>query len=171
MAKQVKNKKLVRQLPANKAVVASPTKKQGGGAFKSFADQKELRKLKKREKKEDAVTRLIKRNKVNKMADSRLGGSKKKIRFDLDDGEGGFQFTHKGKKLADMEDFEEDEISVSDASQMDEEIVDKLHFSGFDDQPTDDPNKPALPKSKKQVYEEIIAKSKMFKMEKQRIAE
>ena len=119
MAKQVKNKKLARQLPSSKTVATAGNKKLPGGAFKSFADQKEQRKLKKREKKEDAVTRLIKRNKVNRTADSRLGTSKKKIRFDLDDGEGGFQFTHKGKKLSDMENLDDDFVSVSDASQMD----------------------------------------------------
>lgn len=52
-----------------------------------------------------------------------------------------------------MDNFEEDVVSVSDASQMDEEMVDKLHFSGFDEQPTDEPNKSKFPKSKKQVYE------------------
>lgn len=131
MAKQVKNKKLARQAPASKSSTAVAGRKQAGGAFKSFADQKEQRKLRKREKKEDAVTRLIKRNKNNKTADSRLGTSKKKIRFDLDGGEE-FQFTHKGKRLVDMEDLNEDMVSVSDASQMDEEVVEKLHFSGFE---------------------------------------
>lgn len=99
MAKQVKNKKLARQVPASKFGAAAGAPKKAVGAFKKFADQKEQRKMKKREKKEDAVTRLIKRNKVNAVADSRMGNNKKKIKFDLDD-DGGFQFTHKGKKLA-----------------------------------------------------------------------
>lgn len=53
------------------------------------------------------MTRLIQRNKVNKVADSRLAVSKKKIRFDLDAADG-YQFTHKGMKLADIDKLEDD---------------------------------------------------------------
>lgn len=59
--------------------------------------------------------------------------SGKKIKFDLDDT--GYQFTHKGKKISEMENFEEDLVSVSDDSQMDPELVEKTHFSGFAEAP------------------------------------
>lgn len=123
MAKPIKNKKVLAQRFQSKPASAKPT-----GGFKAFADKIEKRKLKKREKKQDAVTRVIKRSRTNKTTDSRMP-SGKKIKFDLEDT--GYQFTHKGKLIADMENFDDDLVSVSEDSQMDAEFVEKTHFSGF----------------------------------------
>lgn len=75
--------------------------------------------------------------------------------------------THYGQSLADIDDFDDTGLALSDEEdngQLDRSIVNKMHFGGFDDdeqEPKDDNDRP---KSKNEVMKELIAKSKMHKV-------
>ncbi|KAL4438278.1 hypothetical protein ABPG74_009701 [Tetrahymena malaccensis] len=124
--------------------------------------------------------RLIELRKQQKQStpDGRLStilmkGAQKKKKFDLDsDGENEdapLKLTHKGKDLEEFDDFK-DQIDFSDAEDnIPAEIVDKLNFAGFEKQADQvDPQNPQKKKSKKEIYEEIIKKSKQAKYERQK---
>lgn len=51
---------------------------------------------------------------------------------------------------------------------MDAEIVNELHFGGFD---KNDGQNPGVKKSKQEIYKEIIKKSKKMRYEKQKLRE
>lgn len=72
------------------------------------------------------------------------------------------RLTHKGKNLEDMDDFKERIEFSSEEDNIPAEIVDKLNFTGFEKAPQTGPDHK---KSKKEVYEEIIKKSKKMKYE------
>lgn len=92
----------------------------------------------------------------------------KKDKYTLADGEDDI-LTHHGAALSTLDDFE-DEI-VEDDDDVDDTITRKLNFGGGADQDTI-PNAAVLQgdknkhKSKKEVMEEIIAKSKLYKIQK-----
>ncbi|KAL4485457.1 hypothetical protein ABPG72_008325 [Tetrahymena utriculariae] len=124
--------------------------------------------------------RLIELRKQQKQStpDGRLStilmkGAQKKKKFDLDsDGENEdapLKLTHKGKEIEELDDFK-DQIDFSDAEDnIPAEIVDKLNFAGFEKQAEQvDPQNPQKKKSKKEIYEEIIKKSKQAKYERQK---
>ncbi|EAR84911.2 Nop14 family protein (macronuclear) [Tetrahymena thermophila SB210] len=125
-------------------------------------------------------SRLIEMRKQQKQStpDGRLSailmkGAQKKKKFDLDsDGENEdapLKLTHKGKEIEELDDFK-DQIDFSDAEDnIPAEIVDKLNFAGFEKQSEQvDPSNPQKKKSKKEIYEEIIKKSKQAKYERQK---
>ena len=103
--------------------------------------------------------------------------SKKRTKFNLDDIDSDEEevymgFTHGGRKLEDMDDFKDDIPLSSDDEQdrynqrkgdLNEELVAKMNFGGgeFEDK--------TQKKSRKEVFEEIIAKSKTYKMVKNEI--
>lgn len=76
-------------------------------------------------------------------------------------------FTHNGKSLEAMDDFKdeiplssEDEYDNPDKGKLDERMVMKMNFGGGEFSKDDQDHK----KSRKEVFEEIIAKSKAYKM-------
>ncbi|KAL1917482.1 uncharacterized protein VTP21DRAFT_3875 [Calcarisporiella thermophila] len=75
------------------------------------------------------------------------------------------ELTHLGQSLAEIDDFDED-IGLSDEEdrgEIDQSIVSLSHFGGFE--PVSDPDKK---KSKAEVMKEVIAKSKLYKLERQK---
>ncbi|KAI8065864.1 nucleolar protein 14 [Gongronella butleri] len=89
--------------------------------------------------------------------------------FNLDDEDEDVNLTHYGQSLADMDDFDDTGLGVSDdedAGQLDKSVVDKMHFGGFGDEENDEAQGDR-PKSKHEVMKELIAKSKMHKYERQ----
>lgn len=97
----------------------------------------------------------------------------RKSKFTLpdDDDDGETVLTHGGTALSMLDDFNDD-ISVEDdddRQELDDEMVRELHFGGDsalgNDRTHGDDNE-QKPKSKKEIMEEIIAKSKLYKMQK-----
>ncbi|KAI7887814.1 nucleolar protein 14 [Mucor mucedo] len=88
--------------------------------------------------------------------------------FNLDDDEEDLSLTHYGQSLSNMDDFDDAGLGLSDdeedKKQMDGKIVSRLHFGGFEDEGGEDGDRH---KSKHEVMKEIIAKSKMHKLERQ----
>ncbi|KAI8979383.1 nucleolar protein 14 [Mycotypha africana] len=90
--------------------------------------------------------------------------------FNLDDDDEDFNLTHYGQSLSTMDDFDDAGLGLSDdeedgRKQMDANIVSQLHFGGFDDERSTEESE--RHKSKNEVMKEIIAKSKMHKLERQ----
>ncbi|OBZ82885.1 putative nucleolar complex protein 14 [Choanephora cucurbitarum] len=89
--------------------------------------------------------------------------------FNLEDDEEDLSLTHYGQSLSTMDDFDDAGLGLSDdedeRKQMDKNIVSKLHFGGFGDEPEEEESD--RPKSKNEIMKEIIAKSKMHKAERQ----
>ena len=82
------------------------------------------------------------------------------------DDEGMNKLTHAGENLDEIDDYNEPmEISDEEDERMAKEIVQKYHFGG---DKTEEPGAPEKKKTLKQIYEEIIVKSKLHKMERQR---
>ena len=111
-------------------------------------------------------------------------GSKKGFLFDLEDAEEDGQLTHFGKTLSfdkpdRADDFNEVDIEGSDSDGPDDFLKERPHkrrrLSDTDatsEESTTEPNsRPARPKSKKEVMEEVIAKSKLHKYERQQAKE
>lgn len=76
--------------------------------------------------------------------------------------------THYGQSLAEMDDFDDTGLRLSDdeeSGQLSKDLVSQMHFGGFDqDKQVDDDGKP---KSRAEIMKEIIAKSKYHKYERQ----
>ncbi|KAL0076638.1 nucleolar protein 14 [Phycomyces blakesleeanus] len=88
--------------------------------------------------------------------------------FNLDDDEEA-DLTHYGQSLGDMDDFDDAGLELSDdeeSGQLNRNIVNKMHFGGFegDKENGEDGERH---KSKNEVMKEIIAKSKLYKHERQ----
>jgi hypothetical protein len=97
MAKKTKNPKLSKPM----ALAANKIKKSTGSAFAKHAEKLVQRKIKNREKKKDAVDRMMKEmKKNNKMATTRIAKNQKKSKFDLDgDDIVDYKLTHKGMDI------------------------------------------------------------------------
>lgn len=95
--------------------------------------------------------------------------SKATSMFNLDDDEEDLSLTHYGQSLSTMDDFDDAGLGLSDdeeeKKQMDGKIVSRLHFGGFDDDVKAEEGD--RHKSKHEIMKEIIAKSKMHKLERQ----
>ena len=111
-------------------------------------------------------------------------GSKKGSLFDLEDAEEDGELTHFGKSLSfdkpdRAEDFNEVDIEGSDLDGPDDFLKERSHkrrrLSDTDatseDSMTEPDSRAARPKSKKEVMEEVIAKSKLHKYERQQAKE
>ncbi|KAG2186157.1 hypothetical protein INT43_002595 [Umbelopsis isabellina] len=88
--------------------------------------------------------------------------------FNLDDDEE--NLTHYGQSLANIDDFDEADLELSDSEDrgvIDPRTVSRAHFGGFGEEEEDMKN-PDRVKSKAEVMREVIAKSKMHKMERQK---
>ena len=77
--------------------------------------------------------------------------------------------------LDEMDDFKDRINDSSDEGDVDRETVSKLHFGGFEEK-TERRKEGRIPvekekKSKKDIYEEIMKKSKLMKLEKQKLKE
>ena len=73
--------------------------------------------------------------------------------------------THFGKNVDEIDDFNEKINFSSEEDNVPAEIVDKLKFTGFEK--VENKELESKPKSKKEIYEEIIKKSKKAKFERQ----
>jgi nucleolar protein 14 len=78
--------------------------------------------------------------------------------------------THMGQSLSTFDDFKDDyDSDDDDRGEIDEQIVDEYHFGGLMRKKED--GQEGRPKTKKEVMEEIIAKSKFYKAQKARARE
>ncbi|OSX59348.1 hypothetical protein POSPLADRAFT_1172633 [Postia placenta MAD-698-R-SB12] len=90
--------------------------------------------------------------------------------FNLEDED---DLTHYGQSLSKLDDFDNvglglDDDEDEDGGQIDRHTVQESHFGGFDDgEGEDDEDEPARKRSKAEVMAEVIAKSKVHKMERQ----
>jgi nucleolar protein 14 len=102
--------------------------------------------------------------------------------FDLEgsDDEGGFGLTHGGKKIQDLatDDFKDDVSGGSDDDSDGELMRKKRRRSDVDDDEEqygadmeEKPQEPERKKTKNEVMQEVIAKSKQYKYERQKVAE
>jgi nucleolar protein 14 len=102
--------------------------------------------------------------------------------FDLEgsDDEGGFGLTHGGKRIQDLatDDFKEDMSGGSDDDSDGELMRKKRRRSDVDDDDEEygadmeeKPQEPERKKTKNEVMQEVIAKSKQYKYERQKVAE
>lgn len=101
--------------------------------------------------------------------------------FDLEgsDDEGGFGLTHGGKKIQDLatDDFKDDISGGSDDDSDGDLMRKKRRRSDVDDDEDDgpgmeeEPQQPERKKTKSEVMQEVIAKSKQYKYERQKVAE
>ncbi|PCH40939.1 Nop14-like protein [Wolfiporia cocos MD-104 SS10] len=88
--------------------------------------------------------------------------------FNLEDED---ELTHYGQSLSNLDGFDDvglglDEDEDEDGGQIDKQTVQKSHFGGFDeDDEGDEEEEPARKKTKAEVMQEVIAKSKLHKME------
>lgn len=76
--------------------------------------------------------------------------------------------THYGQSLAEMDDFDDTGLRLSDdeeSGQLSKDLVSQMHFGGFDDDKQVDED--GKPKSRAEIMKEIIAKSKYHKYERQ----
>ncbi|ORY07457.1 Nop14-like protein [Basidiobolus meristosporus CBS 931.73] len=90
--------------------------------------------------------------------------------FNLEDED----LTHYGQSLADMDDFDEAGLGMSDDEngQIDRTTVSMSHFGGFEPTPEElEAADPDRKKSKAEVMKEVIAKSKFHKYERQKLKE
>ncbi|OAD69877.1 hypothetical protein PHYBLDRAFT_115842 [Phycomyces blakesleeanus NRRL 1555(-)] len=105
--------------------------------------------------------KMLERFTKEKQRNARSGGSM----FNLDDDEEA-DLTHYGQSLGDMDDFDDAGLELSDdeeSGQLNRNIVNKMHFGGFegDKENGEDGERH---KSKNEVMKEIIAKSKLYKV-------
>ncbi|KAG5648744.1 hypothetical protein DXG03_000091 [Asterophora parasitica] len=89
--------------------------------------------------------------------------------FNLEDED---ELTHYGQSLSKLDDFDNVGLGLDDddedAGQLDNEVVKRTHFGGFEDEDDEDENEePARKKSKAEVMAEVMAKSKEHKMRRQ----
>ncbi|CAG8803002.1 19746_t:CDS:2, partial [Gigaspora rosea] len=90
--------------------------------------------------------------------------------FNLEDDD----LTHYGQSLALIDDFDEPDLSLNeeeDAGIIDHDTVDKGHFGGFEEDEQNNDESEHKQKSKTEVMKEVIAKSKMYKYERQLVKE
>ncbi|CAG8542688.1 2598_t:CDS:10, partial [Dentiscutata heterogama] len=92
--------------------------------------------------------------------------------FNLEDDD----LTHYGQSLALIDDFDEPDLSLNeeDAGIIDHDTVDKSHFGGFEEDEQNNDNNDEYghkKKSKTEVMKEVIAKSKIYKYERQLVKE
>ncbi|KAI9331128.1 nucleolar protein 14 [Zopfochytrium polystomum] len=76
------------------------------------------------------------------------------------------ELTHKGMSLSGLDDFDESDLQLVDSDDdgaIDKDTVKNLHFGGFEDVSAD-----GRKKSKNEIMQEIISKSKFHKLERQK---
>ena len=154
MGKKIKNPKLLKQgLPNNESMLS---------LFNKHANKVAHSHQKKIEKMGDTKQRLMEAKKTNKM----VKVSKRTSKFALiEDGPLEQGLTHRGKAINDLKEFNDMNFG-SDAE--DDEFLkqhENLNFTGFDDDEEEKAkaNNPDRPKSKADIYKEIIEKSKLHK--------
>ncbi|KAJ3414203.1 nucleolar complex protein 14 [Chytridiales sp. JEL 0842] len=148
----------------------------------------EKRKIAEEARKKTLAVELKRKNKVSAFIDKRFGENnpemsiedkmmerfmKEKLKggdrgalFNLEDDD--FDLTHKGQSLSGMDEFDEDGLgdSDSDNGMIDKETVRRAHFGGFEDENPEDRKK-----TKNEIMQEVIAKSKFHKHERQKANE
>eukprot|EP00826_Nyctotherus_ovalis_P013248 TRINITY_DN13549_c0_g1_i4.p1 TRINITY_DN13549_c0_g1~~TRINITY_DN13549_c0_g1_i4.p1 ORF type:complete len:222 (-),score=63.67 TRINITY_DN13549_c0_g1_i4:176-841(-) len=164
------------------------------GAFEKLVKQKLESRKKRDAKKAELVRRMESQVRRSKLVDKRLGEhnphisseqkmlmrftrermkTRKAKKFDLDDDDDFVGLTHLGKSVDEIDDFKEP-IEHSDNSEsegenskslayvvdLNEELVGKLNFGGGEEEGMQ------KKKTRKEVFDEIIVKSKLIKAEK-----
>ncbi|KAG9046707.1 nucleolar complex protein 14 [Tulasnella sp. UAMH 9824] len=86
-----------------------------------------------------------------------------KVSYNLEDEE---ELTHYGQSLNALDDFERTGLAL-DEDEAAEEAEEEDHFGGFEEEENDDPDAPPRKKSKAEVMDDVMAKSKMYKRERQ----
>ncbi|KAG8917878.1 nucleolar complex protein 14, partial [Tulasnella sp. 408] len=66
-----------------------------------------------------------------------------------------------------MDDFERTGLALDDEDEAADEAEEEDHFGGFEEEENDDPDAPPRKKSKAEVMDDVMAKSKMYKRERQ----
>ena len=88
--------------------------------------------------------------------------------FSLEDTEDVVQLTHGGRPIAAIDDFREEVAASSeDDGAIDADVVHSSHFGGFEESPRGRRQPEAddgRPRTKKEIMEEVIAKSKYHKV-------
>lgn len=94
--------------------------------------------------------------------------SKRTSKFALLEDQPAQGLTHRGQKITDLKEFNDINFGSDEDDEQFQEMHDKLNFTGFDEEekPKDD-----RPKSKTEIYKEIIEKSKMHKHLRQELYE
>ncbi|KIO32815.1 hypothetical protein M407DRAFT_211561 [Tulasnella calospora MUT 4182] len=88
-----------------------------------------------------------------------------KLSYNLEDEE---ELTHYGQSLNVLDDFERTGLALDDEDEVaEEEAEEEDHFGGFEEEDNDDPDAPPRKKSKAEVMDDVMAKSKMYKRERQ----
>ncbi|CAG8476065.1 4191_t:CDS:2 [Ambispora gerdemannii] len=113
--------------------------------------------------------RMLERFAKERQKRSSSGGGGKSTLYNLDD-----DLTHYGQSLAEIDDFDEVDLGLSENDEstdnekgiIDSKTVATSHFGGFNEEDVFD-SRPPRQKSKKEIMEEIIGKSKMHKYERQ----
>lgn len=95
--------------------------------------------------------------------------SKRTSKFALLEDQPAQGLTHRGQKITDLKEFNDINFGSDEDDEQFQEMHDQLNFTGFDEEeekPKDD-----RPKSKTEIYKEIIEKSKMHKHLRQELYE
>ncbi|KAJ9520210.1 hypothetical protein QJQ45_030150 [Haematococcus lacustris] len=130
-------------------------KRFGEGAMELSREQRALAKQQAQRQKREAQA----------MAAQAKGKGKK---FALPEGEGseegeeGLTLTHRGQALGDMDEFEAPELDELDEDMV-ADLVRTYNFGGGEEGGPESKGADGRPKTRKQIMEEIIAKSKMYK--------
>ncbi|CAA17693.1 U3 snoRNP-associated protein Nop14 [Schizosaccharomyces pombe] len=76
--------------------------------------------------------------------------------------------THGNRPLSDIDSFEEPGFGLDEGEELNDEVVRRMHFGGFEDSDAENEKEgEGAHKSKREVMSEIIAKSKHYKAERQ----
>eukprot|EP00794_Sanderia_malayensis_P005526 gene5526-6211_t len=91
--------------------------------------------------------------------------------YNLDDDE---ELTHFGQSLGELDNFDDADLKLTDNEEENDERIEETHFGGFlekAEKPYHERNETGQPKTKKEIMEEVVAKSKLKKMERQQAQE
>jgi nucleolar protein 14 len=158
MGKKVQNPKLLKQQKAPSLL----------SLFHQHANSLAQAHRKKIEKVGDTKQRLLDNQKHNRL----LKASKRTSKFALiEDSQPSHGLTHRGTRIQQLSQFNDMNF---DSDVEDQEFLrahEDLNFTGFDEEPQEQPQNPDRPKTKTEVYKEIIEKSKLHKHLRQEVYE
>ncbi len=126
---------------------------------------------------EDDPTLTPEAKALQRFAIEKQRNHKKSSLFDLEEDESGISLTHMGKSLsldddkAPRDDFDEKDLLVGsdddDFSQVDRKRLKRMRGEAFADEEDEAGDEPPRRKSNQEVWKEVIAKSKLYKYERQ----
>jgi nucleolar protein 14 len=95
--------------------------------------------------------------------------SKRTSKFALLEDQPAHGLTHRGQKITDLKEFNDINFADDDDDEHFQEMHDQLNFTGFDEEP--EKARDDRPKTKTEIYKEIMEKSKMHKHLRQELYE